>query len=116
VTHLVMELFSNIAQVKIATHPLQGNGVGLADLISGQVQLLFTSSIIVIPHVKSGKLKVIAISGEHRLPSLPEVPTFAEAGMRGFDVKVWNGVLAPARTPKGIMTNYRRDRQNSEHA
>ena len=75
----------------------------MTDLIGGQVQLAFNNSISVMPHIKSGKLKAIAIGGEQRLSVLPEVPTFTEAGLPGFSAKNWFGILAPARTPKEII-------------
>ncbi len=75
----------------------------MVDLIGGQVQLAFSSSITVMPHVRSGKLKAIGVGGETRLSVLPEVPTFKEAGLAGFTAKNWFGVVAPARTPKAVV-------------
>jgi len=75
----------------------------MTDLIAGQVQLSFQPPIAVVSHIKNGKLKGIAVAGEARLPALPQVPTFTQAGMPGFDVKLWIGVLAPAGTPKAAV-------------
>jgi len=75
----------------------------MSDLIGGQVQLAFNLPINLVPHIKSGRLKAIAITGAVRLPALPQVPTFTEAGLSGFEVKAWYGVLAPAGTPNGII-------------
>jgi len=102
-THLAAEMFNMMAGVRMQHIPYKGAGPALTDLVGGQVQLFFTAPIVTIPYIKTGKLKVIAISGETRLPSLPQVPTFSEAGLPGFDVKVWYGVLAPAGTSKAII-------------
>ena len=75
----------------------------MSDLIGGQVQLAFQAPINVISHIKSSKLRAIAITGETRLEALPQVPTYAEAGLPGYDMKSWFGILAPAGTPKSII-------------
>ena len=103
ITHLAAELFSIMTGVKMQHVPYKGGGPALTDVIGGQVQLIFQSPPGAIPYIKSGRLKPIAVSGETRLPALPQVPTFTEAGLPGFDVKFWHGVLAPAGTPKAII-------------
>jgi tripartite-type tricarboxylate transporter receptor subunit TctC len=103
IQHLALELFNVLAGVKLHHVPYKGGGPGMTDLIGGHVQLAFNNSINVLPHVKSGKLKALGIGGETRSPVLPQVPTFAEAGLPGFDVKNWFGVVAPVRTPKDIV-------------
>ena len=103
VTHLAGELFNIMVGVRIQNIPYKGTGQALTDLIGGQVQLSFNNPLAVIPHVKSGRLKAIAVSGERRLPALPQVPTFTEAGLPGFDAKNWFGVLAPAGTHREII-------------
>ena len=102
-THLSTELLSMLAGIKMQHIPYKGAGQSLTDLIGGQVQVLFTTPVNVLPHIMSGKLKPIAISGDTRLTALPQVPTFAEAGLPGYDVKGWNAILAPAGTPKNII-------------
>ena len=82
--------------------PYKGAGQGVIDLISGQVQLYFITSAAYVPHSKNPKLRAIAITGATRMAALSEVPTFAEAGLPGFDGS-WQGVLAPAGTPKAII-------------
>jgi tripartite-type tricarboxylate transporter receptor subunit TctC len=67
------------------------------------VHLSFQNLLLVIPHIKSGRLKAVAITGDSRAPSLPGVPTFKEAGVTGMDVKLWYGILAPAATPKEVV-------------
>ena len=96
-------LFSIMAGVKMQHIPYKGGGPALTDLIGGQVQLYFHSLPSAIPHIKSGKLKPIAVSGENRSPVLPGVPTFSEAGLPGYQATFWHGVLAPAGTPKELI-------------
>ena len=102
-THLAPAWLSIMTGIKMQHIPYKGSGPAVADLIGGQVHLYFSAPISVIPHIKSGRLKAIAISGETRSPALPQVPTFTEAGLSGFDLKFWYGVLAPAGTPKEIL-------------
>ncbi len=103
VNHLVLELFNVVTGVKIQDVPYKGGGPLITDLIGGQVQLAFQSPIAVVAHIKTGKLKGLAVSGPTRLAALPDMPTFAEAGLTDFDVKYWHGVFAPARTPTDIV-------------
>ena len=100
--HLTGESLKIAAGISLQHIPYKGGGPAATDLISGQVQSAFLGSINVVPHIKSGRLKAIAITGEARMGALPEVPTFAEAGLPGFDGS-WQGVLAPAGTPKAII-------------
>ncbi len=103
VQHLAGELFNLLAGVKMQHIPYKGGGQAVTDLIAGEVQLSFQNSIAVIAHIKNGRLRGIAVSGENRLASLPQIPTFTEAGLPGFGVNTWFGVLAPAGTPKEII-------------
>ena len=100
IQHLALEYFNLLAGVKLQHVPYKGGGPGMIDLVGGQVQLAFNNAITVRPHIRSGKIKAMAVGGETRLTVLPQVPTFAEAGLPGFNVKNWFGVVAPARTPK----------------
>jgi len=102
-THLAGELFNMMAGVKTQHVPYKGAGQILPDLLGGQVQFSFIGPANVAAHINSGKLKGIAYSGRTRLPVLPEVPTFTEAGLPGFDVRTWYGIVAPAGTPKAII-------------
>ena len=102
-THLAGELFNIMAGTKLQHIPYKGSGPALSDLIGGQVQLSFQIPISAIPHVLGGKLKALAITGESRLALLPQVPTFAEAGLPGYDISGWYWIVAPARTPKVII-------------
>ncbi len=98
--HLATEYFNILASVRMQHVPYKGSGPALADLLGGQVDAFLSPPSVVAPHVMSGKLRALAVSGERRLTSLPDVPTFSEAGLPGFDVKIWYGVLVPAATPK----------------
>ena len=100
---LAAELFNMMAGIKLTHVPYKGGGPAIADLVGGQVQAHFATPIAVISYLKAGKLKAIATTNDARSPALPQVPTFAEAGLPGFEVKVWFGVLAPAGTPKEII-------------
>lgn len=100
---LALELFNLMTGVKIQNISYKGAGPALTDLIGGQVHMFINIPLNFIPYIKNGKIKAIAISGESRLPSLPQVPTFTEAGLPGFDVRYWYGIIAPAATPKAII-------------
>ncbi len=102
-THLSGELFNVVAGVKTQHIPYKGAGPALVDLIGGQVQMFYSVPVNILAHVQSGKLKAVAVTGKTRLAALPQMPTFAEAGLPGYDIKTWNGVFAPAGTPKAIV-------------
>ena len=101
--HLASELLNMLAGIKTQHIPYKGAGPAIVDLIGGQVQMFINNPLTVTPHVKSGRLKALAVTGEARLPVLPLVPTFAEAGLPGLDVSPWFCILAPAGTPKAII-------------
>ena len=103
IQHLTLELFNMLTGVKLQHVPYKGGGPGMIDLVAGQVQLAFNNAITVTPHVRSGKIKAVGVSGESRLPVLPQVPTFAEGGLPAFNARNWFGVVAPARTPRDIV-------------
>lgn len=102
-THLAAENFNTQAGTKLQVVPYKGTAPALNDVLGGHVQAYFSSATPVIPHVKTGKLKAYAISGAARSPALPDVPTFAEAGLPGFDAGTWAGILVPAATPKDVV-------------
>ncbi len=107
--HLAGELFCILAGVKMQHVPYKGAGPATTDLIGGQVQMFMNNALPLIPLVKSGKIKAIAISGGTHLLALPQVPTFTQAGLSGFDVKSWQGILAPAGTPKAVIDKLSRE-------
>lgn len=102
-SHLAGEVFNMIAGVKTQHVPYKGGGPAVIDLIGGHVQMFYSVPLNIFAPVQSGKLKAIAVTGKSRLTALPQMPTFAEAGLPTFDEKTWNGVTAPAGTPKAII-------------
>jgi len=107
--HLATELFDTMAGTKMQHIPYKGSGPVVTDLIGGQLQLSFQIPISVINHIKGGKLKAIAISGEARLATLSQIPTFAEAGLPGYDMMNWYGIVAPSGTSKEIVNKMSRE-------
>ncbi len=107
--HLSMEKFKQMAGVDITHVPYKGSAPAVTDLIGGQVEVMFDNVSNVLPHVKAGKLKALAVTTLTRSPLAPEVPTVAEAGVSGYEVGVWFGVAAPSGTPRPII-----DKLNAE--
>jgi tripartite-type tricarboxylate transporter receptor subunit TctC len=106
--HLGMELIKTMAGIDMVHIPYKGSPPALTDLIAGQVSAAFDNVLSASPHVKAGKLRAIAVSTGKRSTAVPEVPTVAESGLPGFEVAVWQGILAPAGTPKAVVdTLYR---------
>lgn len=101
--HLAGEMFQILTGTKLVHIPYKGSGQAIADLLSGQVAMNFDTMPPVLPHIQAGKLKAFAISTPQRLPQLPDVPTFSEVGITGFDVTNWYGVFVPAKTPREIV-------------
>ncbi|HSN41113.1 MAG TPA: tripartite tricarboxylate transporter substrate binding protein, partial [Burkholderiales bacterium] len=100
--HMLMEMFKWMTGTNIVHVPYKGQAPSVLDQISGQVQMAFNTAIGVIPHVKAGKLKALAISTKERFPAMPELPTVAESGVKGFDGASWQGVVMPAGAPREI--------------
>jgi tripartite-type tricarboxylate transporter receptor subunit TctC len=107
--HFAVALFAAMAGVELAHVPYKGTGPGINDLIGGQVQLAIFSIPPVLTHVRTGKLRALAVTSKVRSPELPEVPTVDEAGVPGYEMNPWYGLLAPAGTPRAIVA-----RLNSE--
>jgi len=101
--HLAGESFKIATGVQMQHVPYKGSAPALTDLIGGQVQLIFDSMPSAMPHVKSGKIKALAVTTAKRSPTVPDLPTIAESGVPGFDISTWYGVWAPAGTPKDII-------------
>jgi hypothetical protein len=101
--HYAAELFKLNAGVVMLGVPYKGSAPAISDTIGGQTQVMFPSFFTALPHVKSGKLKALAIAGPKRSPLLPDVPTLQEAGVNGVDVQQWYGFFAPAKTPKTVV-------------
>jgi tripartite-type tricarboxylate transporter receptor subunit TctC len=98
-THLAGEYFKSLAKVDIVHISYKGSGPAIVDLLGGQIQLMFANIVAVVPHIKSGKLRALAGSGATRSLALPDIPTAVEAGLPGYVVTSWFGIIAPARTP-----------------
>ena len=102
-SHLSAELFKSMARVDMLHVPYKGTGQALTDLLAGQVDLLFAPVQTVLPHVKAGRLKALAVTGAKRAQTLPGVPTVAESGLPGYEAVGWFGLLAAAATPASIV-------------
>ncbi|HZF20162.1 MAG TPA: tripartite tricarboxylate transporter substrate binding protein [Burkholderiales bacterium] len=101
--HLAAALFAAMAGVELTHVPYKGTAPATADLIGGQVQIAFLGIPAVLPHARSGKLRVLAVTGLQRSAELPDVPTVDESGVPGYEVNPWYGLLAPAGTPRAIV-------------
>jgi tripartite-type tricarboxylate transporter receptor subunit TctC len=102
-SHLAGELFNIMAGVKLVHVPYKGNAPSVTDLLGGQVSMSFINAIVVLPHLKSGKLRGIAVTSAQRFSAMPELPTIAESGLTGFEAVGWNGLFAPAGTPREVI-------------
>jgi len=101
--HLSGELFKAMTGVSMVHIPYKGSPPAVTDLMAGEVALMFSPSSSVLPHVKTGRLRALAVTTASRLPSLPDLPTVAESGLKGYETITWFGVVAPAKTPPAII-------------
>jgi tripartite-type tricarboxylate transporter receptor subunit TctC len=101
--HLIGTQFQNLTGAQLVHVPYKGSGPLATDLLGGQVTMSFDTVTPVLPHIKAGKLRALAVTTAKRSSALPDVPTLDEAGLKGFDIGTWFGVLAPAATPKDIV-------------
>jgi tripartite-type tricarboxylate transporter receptor subunit TctC len=108
-THIAAERFASMAGIKLAHIPYRGVGPAIVALLGGEVKLMFASAVAVQPHLKTGKIKVLAATGTKRIAALPDVPTVAESGLPGFEEGNWQMVLVPARTPAEIVARLNRE-------
>jgi len=102
-THLAAILFNGVADIKTQQINYKGGGPAVVDLMAGQVHFIFAVPVNIVTHVKNGRLRAIAITGGKRMTALPDVPSFAEAGLPSVTLQTWQGVGAPAGTPKAII-------------
>ena len=107
--HLAGELFKTMAGVDLVHVPYKGAQPALTDVIAGQVQVMFATSASVIPFVKAGKLRALAVTSAQRSPSVPDLPTVSEAGVAGFEAITWHGVVVPSATPAPLVERLNRD-------
>ena len=108
-THLAMELFMDMTGIKLNHVPYKGTAPGLTDVIAGHVQVSFDAIPPVLAHVRSSRVRALAIGAPQRFPTLADVPTFAEAGLPDYTFGSWFGILAPARTPEDIVRRLNRE-------
>jgi len=102
-SHLSAEYLSNVAKISMTHVPYKGTGNAMADLLAGQVVLMFDQPVSSMPHVKAGKLRVLGITSGKRFSTMPDIPTVAEQGLPGFESVSWSGVCAPGATPKPVI-------------
>jgi tripartite-type tricarboxylate transporter receptor subunit TctC len=112
-SHLAGELFKTMTKTDITHVPYKGSGPAIVDLLGGQVQLMFAGMVPIEPHVKSGRLRGIAVSSSKRAAAMPQFPTVAESGLPGFEVVPWYAFVAPAKTPKAIVDVLHREIVNA---
>jgi tripartite-type tricarboxylate transporter receptor subunit TctC len=103
-SHLAAAMFTTMTGTEMVHVPYKGLSPALTDLLSGQVQLMFSSVVAILPHVKAGKLRALAVSSKERMALLPDLPTIAEAGVPGYQSSSWYGILAPAGTPPEVVS------------
>ena len=101
--HLAAELFKYMTKTDMVHVPYRGTGPAITGVLSGEAAIMFMPALPAIPHVKSARMKALGVTSEQRLPALPDVPTVAESGLKGYESSQWYGVLAPAGTPAEIL-------------
>ena len=107
--HLVGEMFKAAAQVDILHVPYKGAAPAIVDVIGGHVSMMFANALTATPHIRSGKLRALAVTGPKRLGILPKVPTLAESAVSGVDLKLWYGFVVPAKTPPEIVARLHKE-------
>jgi tripartite-type tricarboxylate transporter receptor subunit TctC len=107
--HFGGELFKKVAGIKMEPIAYKGGGPAMIDVMAGQIPVMFSSVTQALPHVRTGKLKLLAVGAAKRNPAVPDVPTVAESGYPGYEVAVWWGIAAPAGTPPAVREKLRRE-------
>ncbi len=102
--HMALELFERLAGIRLQHVPYKGGAPAITDVIGGQLPLVAVNALEAMPHVRTGKLKLMAVLSAQRSTDFPEVPTVAESGFAGFEASVWYGLMAPAQTPQAVLT------------
>jgi tripartite-type tricarboxylate transporter receptor subunit TctC len=101
--HVGLELFKVMTKTQIVHVPYKGGAAAIADLVSGQIQLMMEGLNSITPHAKAGRVRGLGVSGARRSEALPDLPTIAEAGVPGYEASTWNGIVAPAGVPKTVV-------------
>ena len=114
--HLAMLMLNALAKIDIVNVPYRGAALALNDRARGQIPLGWAAPTAVMPHVAAGKVKILGVASAQRAASLPQVPTIAESGVPGFDLDIWFGVSAPAKTPPDVVARYQGDRRDRRAA
>ncbi len=107
--HVAGELLKQLAKIELVHVPYKGSPAALTDVIAGQVPMMFANTLSAIQHVRSGRLRAIAVGAAKRIAIAPDLPTVIESGLPGFDVSLWAGILAPAKTPREIIVKLNRE-------
>lgn len=107
--HLALELFNLQAGTKIVHVPYKGGGPAMVDLLGGNINLIFATAASAVPHINSGKIRALAVTTAKRSGLVPDLPTVAEAGVKGFEANNWYGVLAPAKTPRDVVNRLNKE-------
>jgi tripartite-type tricarboxylate transporter receptor subunit TctC len=111
-THLAAVIFDQLAGIRTTHVPYKGAGQAVSDLLSGQMQFAFTTTQIALPHVEAGRLRMLGIGSAKRFPRLPNLPTIAESGVKGYEAEQWYGVIAPRGTPAPIINKLSSELRN----
>jgi tripartite-type tricarboxylate transporter receptor subunit TctC len=106
--HLAGELFKAEAKIDIVHVPYKGAAPALQDVIAGHVQMMFATASSVVPHIRGGKVRALAVATLERTAVLPDIPTIDELGIKNFDATTWHGLVAPARAPKDVVATLNR--------
>ena len=106
---LAAELFKSMTKTNLQHVPYKGIAQGLNDLLGGHVQVIFNTAAALLPHVKSGRLRALAVTTAKRVPALPELPTIAESGVPGYQTGSWWGIVVPTGTPRAIIDSLNRE-------
>jgi len=107
--HLALELFNLQTGTKMTHVPYKGGGPAMIDLLGGNIQLIFATAASAVGHIKSGKIRALAVTTLKRSPLVPDLPTIAETGLKGFEANNWYGILVPAKTPRAIVMRLNKD-------
>ncbi len=102
--HVLGELFRLVADIKVTHIPYRGSAPAITDLLGGQIQMMFDTPVVFLPHIQAGRLRALAITSAARSPQLPDVPTMIESGLPRLQASLWSGLLAPAGTPAAVIT------------